>query len=91
MDKYKIEVERISYGQPRPYADSKYHFIIKVENMNKYTVEDFCRKWLYPHKILTNKETEEMSKESIYFYGTSSFIDKGNNVYEYIVNKPFCD
>lgn len=91
MNNYKIEVETLSYGQPRPYSDSVYKYKVKVENMSKYTVECFCRQWVYPHKILSKEEIEKMGKESVYFYGTSSFEEIKENEYLYTVYSPYAD
>ena len=88
----KIEVDTIQYGQPRPYADSTYKFILTVEGMSEWDVLQYCREILYPKKQ-TFKEWDEKKYESadVYFGGYYTFEKIDQNKYKYFVFEPFCD
>lgn len=44
---YNFSVETIRAGQPRPYANSEYEYIVKSE-LPEGTVRNFCTHVLYP-------------------------------------------
>ena len=47
--KYEFDVETLQYGQPRPYADSIYDFIVESEQPERYA----------KYILETQKELEE--------------------------------
>ena len=46
--KYEFDVETLQNGQPRPYADSIYDYIVTSDEPER-TVKEFCTKVLFPH------------------------------------------
>ena len=50
MKNYNLDVETKQAGQPRPYADSFYHFIITDKSTNplsKFMMRQFCISMLH--------------------------------------------
>lgn len=87
---YTFSVETIREGQPRPYADSTYEYIVKSE-LPEGTVRMFCT-----HLLRICTQTKEQWKSyredpSSYFYGYYTFQKIDENTYKYYVFKPFCD
>nr|DAI19564.1 MAG TPA: hypothetical protein [Caudoviricetes sp.] len=85
---YKYNVEIIKAGQPRPYADSEYQYVI-TSDCGEYNVKAFCTKVLRP-KNQAYKDWDRDSAAS-YFAGYYTFEKTGENTYKYRVIEPFCD
>ena len=88
--KYEFEVETLQNGQPRPYADSIYDFIVESEQPER-TVKDFCTKVLIPHSQ-SEDEWEPFSEDpGSYFYGYHTFEKIKDNKYRYRIVQPYTD
>lgn len=85
---YKYNVEIIKEGQPKPYADSEYVYII-TSGCGEYNVKAFCTKILKPK----NQEYKDWCRYSAdsYFKGYYTFEKTSENTYKYRVVEPFCD
>lgn len=90
MNKRKItlEIETVKAGQPRPYADHEYEFILTVNGMNEIEVKQYCTRVLRPCKQ-TYGEWDKQNMDS-YFAGYYRFIKVGENQYKYFVTIPYC-
>lgn len=87
---YTFSVETIRAGQPRPYADSVYEYIVKSE-LREGIVRAFCTCVL--HLQMQRKEDWKSLKEDpgSFFNGYYTFQKIDENTYKYYVFKPFCD
>lgn len=90
--KITIEIETIRSGQPRPYADSYYEYILTVCGMPEFEVKEYCTKILRPCKQ-TAKEWNEgkNNNAAVYFHGYYRFEKIEDNKYKYFKLEPFCD
>ena len=86
---FKLSVKVIREGQPRPYADSEYEYIIEAEGCSEYYVKEFCTGFLRYCKQ-TRAEWKRDDANS-YFHGYYEFSKIGENKYRYYVKEPFCD
>lgn len=80
----KIEVITISEGQPRPYADSRYDYLIKFQGINEEQLELFCSTILFKAK----KSSEERDWFESYY---SFAYNKEKGEARYTVVSPFLD
>ena len=88
MKEYKFDVETVRCGQPRPYADSEYEYIVKSE-LPANIVESFCRGVLC-YAFQTKSQWNHNNAAS-YFAGYYTFEEIGENTYKYYVLGRFCD
>ena len=87
---YSFIVDVIREGQPRPYADSDYEYVI-TSNLGEWVVKRFCTSVLLPCKQ-EKKDWKPYSEDaSSFFYGYYEFTKTATNTYRYHVHKPFCD
>ena len=88
--KYEFDVETLQCGQPRPYADSIYDYIVTSDEIDR-TVMEFCTNVLFPHSQ-PYEEWEPFSEDpSSYFYGYHIFKKIKDDKYRYRVVKPYTD
>jgi hypothetical protein len=61
---FRYSVQRIRAGQPRPYADSEYEYLVKVEHFQRYGKDPEERnKWVPWLPIASNTPTEAEQKQ----------------------------
>ena len=89
--KISIEIETVRSGQPRPYADSHYEYILTVEGMSEHEVKAYCTKILRPHSQTRAEWVAGKTNEACYFSGYYTFDKVAENKYKYYVMQPFCD
>ncbi len=89
MKEIKIKIETVKYGQPRAYADSRFEYILEVEGMNKWEVEQYCTKILQPNS--QKKENFNSKDAGSYFRGYYELMEIGENKYNYYVFEPYTD
>lgn len=88
---YKIEVETIKSGQPRPYADSEYEYIVQTEGMSDWMVERFCTCVLRPCNKTYSQWSSKTGDASTYFIGYYNFEKISEKTYKYYVREPYDD
>ena len=89
--KFSVEIETIKSGQPRPYADSEYEYILTVDGMTEFEVELYCKFILRSCKSTYQKWCENKNDPSIYFGGYYKFEKLEGGKYRYYKLEPFCD
>lgn len=89
--KITIEIETIRSGQPRPYADSYYEYILTVDGMAEFEVKEYCTKILKPCCQPYAKWVAEKNNAAVYFGGYYNFEKIADNKYRYYKLEPFCD
>lgn len=89
--KITIEIETIRSGQPRPYADSYYEYILTVEGMSEFDVKAYCTRILSPCGQTHGEWYEGKNNAATYFAGYYTFEKIGDNKYRYLRVSPFCD
>ncbi|MBR6523483.1 MAG: hypothetical protein IKT39_02590 [Clostridia bacterium] len=89
--KITIEIETIRAGQPRPYADSEYEYILTVEGMNEGEVEYYCKTILRSCRNTYQTWSENKNDASVYFGGYYKFDKLEDGKYRYFKLEPFCD
>lgn len=90
--KITIEIEVIRNGQPRPYADSYYEYILTVDGMSEFEVKAYCTKILRPcRQTFEEWNKDKNNSASVYFGGYYRFEKIGDNKYKYFKLEPFCD
>ena len=87
---YSFIVDVIREGQPRPYADSDYEYVITSDSP-EFVVRKFCTGVLC-HCKQEKKNWKQYSEDpSSFFAGYYEFTKTGENTYRYHVHKPYCD
>lgn len=86
-----IEIETLQSGQPRPYADSKYEYILTVDGMTEFEVKAYCTNVLRPCCQTYHEWYEGKNNAAVYFGGYYSFEKIEDNKYKYFKLEPFCD
>ena len=89
--KITLEIETIRNGQPRPYADSYYEYILTVDGMSEFDVKSYCTKILRPCRQTYKEWNEGKNNPNVYFGGYYRFEKIGDNKYKYFSLRPFCD
>lgn len=89
--KISIEIETLKSGQPRPYADSEYEYILTVEGMSEFEVERYCTTMLRHCRNTYQKWQENKGDPSVYFGGYYTFEKLGDGEYRYFKLEPYCD
>jgi Lar family restriction alleviation protein len=92
VKKINMKNEKIREGQPRPYADSEYEFIIKADGMTEFEIKKYCMAILEP----CSQTYEEWMKDKnnsadVYFRGYYEFEKLSDGRYRYYVLSPYCD
>ena len=87
----KMEIEILRYGQPKPYADSEYEYILTTEHMPEYHVKEYCTKVLRPCSQTYTEWNSNIRNAANYFHGYYKFEKLEQNKYRYFVLEPFCD
>lgn len=87
---HAFEVETIRCGQPKPYADSTYEYIIR-SNKYEHEVKRFCTSILC-YCEQEKKDWKQYSENpGSYFHGYYTFDKIDSNTYRYYVFQPYCD
>jgi hypothetical protein len=87
MTKMIFEIDCIQAGQPRPYADSEYVYIIKNNSEIEYTqnvIERLCTSFVYTVK-------PKSDPTYCYFDGSWTLTKIDNRTFKYHVTQPFTD
>mgnify|MGYP006967465292 FL=1 len=87
---YTFSVETIRAGQPRPYADSVYEYIVKSE-LHEGIVRAFCTCVLRLQRQRKEDWKSFTEDPSSFFNGYYTFQKIDENTYKYYVFEPFCD
>jgi len=88
-----IEWQVLRAGQPRPYADSIYEYVIKSKLPESF-IKNFCTKVLKPCDIPSKAGNEQFTGSCGFPYGLDSFYkfkQEAEGIYKYVVCEPFTD
>ena len=86
-EKY-INIKELKCGQPKPYADSEFEYIITT-NYSKYEIQRFCQKYI--RNCEQEKKDWKTGVPESYFKGYYTFEEISPNVYKYYVLEPYAD
>lgn len=90
-DKFEIvvRVTMLKCGQPRPYADSEYEYILDT-NLSQEELRVFCKD--YPCAGRSKKEFTAMKGNlAVYFAGWSEITKISEGKYRYYAYRPYAD
>lgn len=94
--KYSIEIENTKYGQPAPYRDSHYEYIITTDAKHdvKELIKSFCINILCPCSQTfeeRQKEIDDGGEWTLKLHSWYKFEELEKNKFKYYVLEPFCD
>lgn len=88
---YHFDVEVLRAGQPRPYADSEYEYIVRTDEKSEWTIEKFCTCVLRPCSQKRSDWSKRSGDADKYFLGYYIFEKVSENTYKYYVREPYDD
>ena len=91
VDKFEIvaHVTTLKYGQPRPYADHEYEFVIDT-TLSEEELKTFCKN--YPCAGCSKEEFDLRSGDlSVYFGGWHKITRLSDGRYRYFACMPYAD
>ena len=88
-----LNIKRLAYGQPRPYADSEYRWELTTkEDIDEAELLAFCQRFLRKN-TQTYDEWKQGHNNSatIHFRGYHTLTKKDDQTWIYKILEPFCD
>jgi hypothetical protein len=85
-----MTIETVKSGQPRPYADSEYKYILTVEGMDDDEIKFYRQNCLKQCSQTFEQWNEGKASYDVYFRGYYRFSKTKPGKYEYFVLEPYC-
>ena len=87
-----LNIKRLAYGQPRPYADSEYRWELTTkEDIDEAELLAFCQRLLRKNTQTYEEWRRGNICASVYFRGYYTLIKRSSDTWIYRVVEPYCD
>ena len=87
-----LNIKRLAYGQPRPYADSEFVWELTTkEDIDEAELLAFCQRLLRKNTQTYEEWRRGNISASIYFRGYYTLVKRTSDTWIYRVVEPYCD
>ena len=87
-----LGIKELSYGQPKPYADSEYEWELTTkEDIDESELLAFCQRLLRKNTQTYEEWRRGNISASIYFRGYYTLVKRTSDMWIYRVVEPYCD